>query len=87
MKYREAITKKCKSTGMGYHKKYCKVCKQYVEIKCKMKLVKATPAFDKVILDNATKYHNATYKCKDCGYKDVREGEKHTGNHKDYRIQ
>lgn len=71
-----------KSNEMGYHSCECEECKNTFSEECKKKVVKAEPAFNKNLPEEAAKYHNCTYKCTVCGWKDVENGEDHNGKTK-----
>ena len=71
-----------KGNGTGDHKCTCEECGKSFSGECKWKVVKAEPAFNKNLPEDAAKYHNCTYKCTVCGYKRVENGEDHNGKTK-----
>ncbi|MBE5905907.1 MAG: hypothetical protein E7277_03810 [Lachnospiraceae bacterium] len=69
------------NNNSGYHTRECSVCGETQSQKCDFEVLKASPEFYTINPENAAKYHNATYKCKVCGFKKTEKGENHTGKH------
>ena len=69
------------NNNSGYHTRECTVCGYTDSQECSFEVLKASPNFYKNDPENAAKYHNATYKCKVCGYKKTEKNEEHTGKH------